>query len=418
MAMEIHVLFRGKLPTKAALQTALRELGFPFSIKPATGSLERQDGFMPMLLNREETGAEFDVFEGRAAVEEIGGKDVDPRFERVANFRWGGSMHECASAVCGAAALGKLVDGVVFDDEEGKLLSIEQAIAAARQVIAEVPKPATPSQRPRRPSLKRLLRSLLETRSDLVLLNRLLVIRPVCHLLRGAALHWVPTHSAFHVYHFVQPLFQGAGIKQDYVTFAVRTGQLDYEAMLLEGLAVDVFDAVGRLTRLEDFVTAMKAKPYWADSLYLPVLLSKGLSEAKAYLTACEENRSPWRGIDEARALLDRGAEGVFAYCRAKEAEAARRMKIESIWEASPFPAEQLSAGHTENASDPFFAPTPWPAYSTSWRQEHPQRPGDIRFASFWRYRGDTMLLITPLTREEAEWRHQGNRVKKYVTMG
>ena len=177
--------------------------------------------------------------------------------------------------------------------------------------------------------------------------------------------------------------------------------------MLLEGLAIDVFDAVGRLTHLEDFVTAMKAKPHWADSLYLPILLSKGIREAKAYLAACEENGSAWRGMDEARGLLDRGAEGVFASCRAKEAEAAQRMKIESIWEASPFPAEQLSVGHTENAIDPFFAPTPWPAYSTRWRQEHPQRPGDIRFASFWRYRGDKMLLITPLTREEAEWRHR-----------
>jgi hypothetical protein len=407
MSMEIHVLFRGKLPTKAALQTALRELGFPFSIKPVTGSLERQDGFMPMLLEREETGAEFDVFEGRDAVEEIGGKDVDPCFDRAANFRWGGSMHECASAVCAAAALAKLVDGVVFDDEEGKLLSIEQAIAAARQVFAEVPKPSAPTPRPRRPTLKRLLKPLLETRGDLVLLGRLLVIRPVRHLLRGAALHWMPKYSAFHVYHFVQPLFQGAGIKQDYVTFTVRTRDSEYEAMLLEGLAVDVFEVVGRHTRLEDFITAMKAKPYWADSLYLPILLSKGLSEAKAYLTTCEENGSPWRGMDEARALLDRGAEGVFACCRGKEAEAARRMKIESIWEASPFPAEQPSGGGTENASDPFFAPTPWPAYSTSWRQEHPQRPGDIRFASFWRYRGDTMLLTTPLTREEAEWRHR-----------
>jgi hypothetical protein len=139
MSMEIHVLFHGKLPSKAALQSALRELGFPFSIKPVTGSLERQNGFMPMLLDKEETGVEFDVFEGRDAVEEIGGKDVDPRFDRAANFRWGGDLRECAAAGCSAAALAKLVSGVVFDDEEGKLLSIEQAIAVARQVIAEVP---------------------------------------------------------------------------------------------------------------------------------------------------------------------------------------------------------------------------------------------------------------------------------------
>jgi hypothetical protein len=138
MSMEIHVLFRGKLPTKAALQQAMQELGFPFSIKPATGSLERQKGFMPMRLNREETGVEFDVFEGRAAVLEIAGKDVDPRFDRVANFRWGGDTLECASAVCACAALTKLVNGVVFEDEEGKLLTIDEAVGLAHQVFAAV----------------------------------------------------------------------------------------------------------------------------------------------------------------------------------------------------------------------------------------------------------------------------------------
>jgi hypothetical protein len=57
MAIEMHVFFRGKLPTKAALAKALRELGFPVSLKPATGSLERQSGFMPMTLQGEETGS-------------------------------------------------------------------------------------------------------------------------------------------------------------------------------------------------------------------------------------------------------------------------------------------------------------------------------------------------------------------------
>jgi hypothetical protein len=61
MSMETHVFFRGKLPSKAALSRAMKELGFPFAIKPATGSLEQESGYMPMLLRREETGVEFFV---------------------------------------------------------------------------------------------------------------------------------------------------------------------------------------------------------------------------------------------------------------------------------------------------------------------------------------------------------------------
>ena len=125
MAMEAHVFFRGKLPSKTALARAMKELGFPLSIAPARGSLERQRGHMTMNLRQEETGVEFDVFEGRAAVEEIAAQDaakVDPTFERSANFRWTGE-DETVAAWCAAAALAKMTNGVMFDDEEARLLS-------------------------------------------------------------------------------------------------------------------------------------------------------------------------------------------------------------------------------------------------------------------------------------------------------
>src|SRR5215510_14250617 len=105
MSMEVHVLFRGALPSKAALARAMKELGFPFTITPSAGSLEQQNGFMPMRLRRNETGVEFDVFEGRAAVEELAEENVDPTFDRSANFRWGGDETEMLAAMCAAAVL-------------------------------------------------------------------------------------------------------------------------------------------------------------------------------------------------------------------------------------------------------------------------------------------------------------------------
>jgi len=53
MLIEMHVFFRGKL------SRAFKELGFPFAIKPATGSLEQQCGYMPTLLRRDETGVQL-----------------------------------------------------------------------------------------------------------------------------------------------------------------------------------------------------------------------------------------------------------------------------------------------------------------------------------------------------------------------
>ncbi len=83
--MEIHVFFRGKLPTKPELARAMKELGAPITIPPPKDSLEKQSGFLPMRLRREEAGAEFDVFEGRANIADIMGdsvSEVEPGFDR------------------------------------------------------------------------------------------------------------------------------------------------------------------------------------------------------------------------------------------------------------------------------------------------------------------------------------------------
>jgi hypothetical protein len=92
MSMETHVFFRGKLPTRAALSRAMKELGFPFAITPSTGSLERQSGFMPMKRRGEETGVEFDVYNDHSSVEEFADVGVDAGFERRASLRRGGDF--------------------------------------------------------------------------------------------------------------------------------------------------------------------------------------------------------------------------------------------------------------------------------------------------------------------------------------
>ena len=87
-------------------------------------------------------------------------------------------------ALCTAAALAKLVDGIVRDDD-GAHLSADQAIAQARELSSRV-KPAEPRYGTRPADIKRYLKPLLELRSDLVVVGRHLFIRPVRHLLRGA----------------------------------------------------------------------------------------------------------------------------------------------------------------------------------------------------------------------------------------
>src|SRR5262245_40475835 len=142
MSMEMNVFFRGVLPSREVLTRAMHDLGFPFSITPDDEPLDQQKGFMPMRMDGAGTGVEFDVFEGRAMIEdvvgeEIGTEGIDPSFDRSANFRRGGDLNEMLAGLCAAAALARLLNGIVFDTE-GDLQQPEQAIAVARENLESV----------------------------------------------------------------------------------------------------------------------------------------------------------------------------------------------------------------------------------------------------------------------------------------
>ncbi len=193
MSMESHVMFRGAVPTRAAVNAALRELRFPFSLS-GRGSLEGHHGFMPMKLRREETGVEFDVFDDQELLQQFAGS-IDPAFDRTASLRWGGDENEMLAGLCVAAALARLLKASVFDEAEDTLCDADGAAALARKnlqavadsIEAEKARGRTRGTRPA--DIRHYLKPLLKMRPDLALVDRSLVIRPVRHVLRGAFLN-------------------------------------------------------------------------------------------------------------------------------------------------------------------------------------------------------------------------------------
>ena len=439
MSMETHVFFRGKLPSKAALSRAMKELGFPYAIKPSTGSLEQQNGFMPMTLRREETGVEFDVF-GRDAVAEFSDAGVDPSYERVANFRWGGDFQEAVAGMCGAAALAKLVDGVVFDEAENRLLSVEDAIAVARANLKQLPPP--PKQRsPRgRTLLKRMLAPLLAKRSDLALVGDLLVIRPVRHLIRGVEFRWHERQTDCSACPFIQTLYQNVlPFMRDAAVSAYIENPI-FAPMLFDRLAEEIFEPLGKIATIEDFIELKWGKHLWPVDLFPSILLSRGLEEAQAYVapfrSACEEalaeanarlaatdrkdKMAVYHRTAEAKraeeaittakrreTFLASGHAAVFGHYHAWETEVVRALKLKEIWEPSPFPAELPPMERAAKSADPMFTPTPWLDFPDTWHQDPPETPGEVRYArSWWDHRHGRVRLIDPITREQAEERH------------
>jgi hypothetical protein len=287
MSTEMHVLFRGKLPDRNALSHAMTECGFPFTI--AAGSLERQHGFMPMRLRRQATGVEFDVFSDRAAVEELAGKDIDPALERSANFRWSGDEHEMLAGICAAAALAKLVNGIVLDESDGNLLSPDEAIALAREYLQQVLKPESGPQRKVR-ALKHYLKPLLQQRQDLVLVGRLLVIRPIRHIVRGALFEKIDQHFPSRIWRFMYPLFHPR-------EHTIRRASLcvwepHFEPLLMDVLANEIFDSVGQITSIGDFM-AESPELHWGKITRALALLLLGRRESAATYVDNLESRDP-----------------------------------------------------------------------------------------------------------------------------
>ena len=412
MTAEIHVLFRDKLPNKKALSAAMTELGFPFTI--AAGSLERQRGFMPMRLRRQATGVEFDVFNDRAAVEELAGKDIDPSLERSANFRWSGDEHEMLAGVCAAAALAKLVNGLVLDESDGNPLSPDQAIALAREYLQQVLKPESGPQRKVR-DLKHYLKPLLQQRSDLVLIGRLLVIRPVRHIVRGALFEKMSADYPSRFWRFMCPLFRASEHKIQRASLCVW--EPHFEPLLMDVLANEIFDSVGQITSIDDFVADCSELHWGKITRALGLILSGQRESAARYVENLESRNpnnphfKPWYA--KLRDYNARDVEDLCTEFRAIEERAVKTNKLEHIWEPSPFPIELPAAERRERSDEPTFVPHPWLPRPDWLLGDVPNQPGEVRFAKDWRERGDKQVLIVPISREQAEERHRN--VEGYV---
>jgi hypothetical protein len=416
--MEIHVLFRGKLPTKPALARAMKALGFPITIPPPKDPLEKQSGFLPMRLRGEEAGAEFDVFEGRAAIAEVMddyGVAVDPSFDRCGSFRWGSNENEMVTAICASAALAKLVGGVVLDCASGELMPVDEAIAWAKEYIdrrveanVEAAKPKNKRFGTRPIDLKRYLRPLLEKRNDLVLVDRLLLIRPVRHLVRGVYFEPRGKYS-FQLWSHMNPLYAPAGEPYGDSTLVADVWEPHFQPLLIDTLAEDVFAKLGQITTLIDYATQSFGLTYFFGAKVVSLALAGEQDRAAEYAAQIQEDaRFDAHAKNLVREQWERVSRDINAGCeefRAKEAATVKAWGFEQVWEPSPFPVE-LPEAERVRVSEPAFSTTPWISRPEWLLSVMPDQPGELRFGKEIRGRNGRDLLVAPLTREDAEKRH------------
>ena len=94
-------------------------------------------------------------------------------------------------------------------------------------------------------------------RSDLVLVDRQLVIRPVRHLIRGVYFDRASSKHLFRVWSDMRPLFSTKPGEGDYIhDGAFNTWQPHFEALLMDRMAEEILSKVGKVATLVDFASA------------------------------------------------------------------------------------------------------------------------------------------------------------------
>lgn len=421
MSIEIHVFFRGKLPDTAALTKCLNELGFGLSFPAPHYSLEGKSGFRPMRFGRDETGVQFFIDDGRNVVESALSAEqiaeVDPNFDRCASFRWGSAEDEMVCGLCCAAALAKLTNGVVYEETDGVLWSTAEVIEEAKKYFEEFVKKVDPTRGTRTSDIKRYLKSLLKQRSDLTLAGRFLVIRPVRHLLRGALLDRTSDKYRFNVYRYIAPLYDAESL--EYSTSLngpdFYVWKPHFEPMLIDRLAEGVFEQAGRLTTLSDFANSIATRPINPRNRFPAVitgLVLAGERERAAEIVQQVKNNNNYDGdakkrLQEQWDSVSRNIETVCAELHAREAKYVKEMKLEHIWEPSPFPAEVPVTRRKAETSEIFFSVEPWIERPPTLLREMPEKFGDIRFAKDTLERDGRPNLLAPISRFEAGERHR-----------
>jgi hypothetical protein len=127
-----QVLFHGTLPDKAALTRAFEELGLPLAFQSASGALH--EDYLPMRLRGKECGIAFDAWDHREIFETLGAPAESPC---GVNFYWGAVSEERTLAICLAAALARLTNGLVLGVHQDRRPTADEAIASAREVLEE-----------------------------------------------------------------------------------------------------------------------------------------------------------------------------------------------------------------------------------------------------------------------------------------
>lgn len=139
MAMELWVLSDIKLNSITEWQSAIDASGLPLRLSGQI-AFQKLNGFLPAQLGRQQTGFECNHWPADQLIHDFPKVDFGHEWKFALACRWRGDFNELRAAWVAGAAYAQATNGILFDDQEGKIRSAEEAGEVARREY-EAPDP-------------------------------------------------------------------------------------------------------------------------------------------------------------------------------------------------------------------------------------------------------------------------------------
>ncbi|UZE48567.1 hypothetical protein [Rhodopseudomonas sp. P2A-2r] len=131
--MEIYVLSDRRLASVVAWQEAIDKVGLPLRLSTATPFADLH-GALPVVLDQRQTAFECDHWSAKELMAETPKVAFGREWTYALAFRWGADIYAGASAYASAAAYATATDRVIFDCQEGEIISTQRATETAKEL--------------------------------------------------------------------------------------------------------------------------------------------------------------------------------------------------------------------------------------------------------------------------------------------
>lgn len=139
MAMELFVLSDQQLGTVVDWQAAIDAEGFPLRLQ-GNNVIETLKGFLPAQLRDTSTGFECNLWPADELMRDRPDVNFGHVWKYVLVLRWSGNLSQVPAAWMAATAYAKATNGVVFDEEPGKIRTPAEASIMVEEIERDMPR--------------------------------------------------------------------------------------------------------------------------------------------------------------------------------------------------------------------------------------------------------------------------------------